>query len=169
MTGWDAIRAAIEMTLRGEREQGGRAMAACWDVTGEADDAQRCVLAHYLADVQGDLDAEVEWDERALASYVRVGDGDLAEIGIPSARGLAPSLHLNLGDGYLRQGRLAEARVQLEAGQLAQHLLGSGGYAELVREGLDRLAAKIEAAGAAMATPATPVPSAAAPLGGTMT
>lgn len=146
MTGWDEIRAAIETVMSGQRDAGRRAMAACWDATSEYDAAQRCVLAHYLADVQDELDAEVEWDERALSAYVRIADDDLVAIGIPSARGLAPSLHLNLGDGYLRQGRFAEARVQLAAGQFACEWLGDDGYAEIIRSGLDRLADRIAAA-----------------------
>ena len=40
------------------------------------------------------------WDERALAAYELVREDDLRPIGIDSARGFAPSLHLNLGDGY---------------------------------------------------------------------
>ena len=52
----------------------------------------------------------------ALSEHAHVADEDLAPLGIQSAAGLAPSLHLNLGDGYLRQGRVDAAGVQLAAG-----------------------------------------------------
>jgi hypothetical protein len=60
---------------------------------------------------------------------------------------MAPSLHLNLGDGYLRQGRVAQARVQLDAGLAAADALGDDGYGALVRGGLERLAQRLASAG----------------------
>ena len=103
---------------------------------GERDHAQRCVIAHYLADLQPDLSDDVAWDERALAAHPHVTDDALAPIGIPHARGLAPSLHLNLGDGYLRQGRIEEAAAQLSAGRAAEDALVDDGYGTLIRNGL---------------------------------
>jgi hypothetical protein len=58
---------------------------------------------------------------------------------------MAPSLHLNLGDGYLRQGRVDDARRQLRAGLAAVDTLGDDGYGDLVRRGLDDLAARLSA------------------------
>ncbi len=82
---------------------------------------QRCVLAHYLADLEDDLAAEVAWDEQALTAFTHVHDTDLAPVGIPAAAGLAPSLHLNLGDGYLRQGHTTQAQDQLAAGLVQEN------------------------------------------------
>lgn len=114
-------------------------MLGCWANTSEADHAQRCVLAHYLADVATDLATEVEWDERALASFAHVGDADLTPVGIPVAAALAPSLHLNLGDGYLRHGQTTEAREQLAAGLAALATLSDDGYGAMIRRGLTGL------------------------------
>ncbi|WP_211250953.1 hypothetical protein [Phycicoccus jejuensis] len=63
----------------------------------------------------------------------------------PSAAALAPSLHLNLGDGYRRQGRITEARRELEAAETTAHLLGDDGYGELLRGGIERLRARLDA------------------------
>jgi hypothetical protein len=145
VTDWDEITAAVGIALSGEKERGRHDLTACWDDTSEQDHAKRCVIAQYLADLQEDLDAEVAWDERALAAYARVADDDFVPIGIPSARGLAPSLHLNLGDGYLRQGRVEDAQAQLDAG-LAQDVVGEDGYGRLIRTGLAGLAERLEAA-----------------------
>lgn len=146
MTTWDDITTAVGLVLGGDRQKGGAALKRCWVQTREADHAQRCVIAHYLADLEPDLEAEVLWDELALADYAHVSDGDLAPVGIAAVRGMAPSLHLNLGDGYLRQGRLAEARAQLVAGRAHQDALGADGYGALIRNGLTALSARIEAA-----------------------
>lgn len=144
MTPWDCIAAAIGQALAGDRDRARAALTTCWEETGETDHGQRCVIAHYLADLQPDLDDEVAWDERALAAYLHVTDQDLAPVGITSARGIAPSLHLNLGDGYLRQGRVASARAQLEAGHEAQHALPADGYGTLIRRGLAGLGDRID-------------------------
>ncbi len=140
---WDEVTAAVARALSGDRTGGRRDLLDLWDRTAPARAAQRCVLAHYLADLEDDLAAEVAWDERALAAYPDVGETELAAIGIPSAAGLAPSLHLNLGDGYRRQGRADDARQQLDRGVLAVHALSDDGYASMIRGGLERLAERL--------------------------
>ncbi len=146
MTLWDAIIAAVGVAVAGHTDDGRRELTACWEQTSEVDHAQRCVIAHYLADLQPHLGDEVAWDEQALQAYPHLTDDDLAPIGIPAARGLAPSLHLNLGDGYLRQGRLADAHIQLAAGLASQDVLGDDGYGTMIRQGLAGLQERITAA-----------------------
>ena len=143
MSHWDEVLAAVTTALGGEKERGRELLLACWADTGERDHAQRCVLAHYLADLEPDVDGEVRWDRVALAEHAHVGDDDLAVIGIPSARGMLPSLHLNLADGLLRAGDVAGAARHLEAGMAATDALGDDGYGGLIRDGLQRLAARI--------------------------
>ncbi len=147
MSSWDPVIAAVGLALSGDTDRGRRDLLACWEQTTAAQHAERCVLAHYLADLEAELADEVAWDERALSEYVHVADADLAPIGIPSARGLAASLHLNLGHGYLRQGRVDEATDQLEVGLSAVDALGDDGYGAMVRSGLDGLRERVAGAG----------------------
>lgn len=144
MTQWEDIVSAVGVALGGDRAQGHKDLRACWDATAETDHAQRCVLAHYLADQQDDLVDEVAWDEQALAAYGHVRDADLAPVGIPAAAGLAPSLHLNLGDGYLRQGHTGKARAQLQAGLAAAGELPDDGYRAMIRRGLTGLQERLD-------------------------
>ncbi|MEO7058212.1 MAG: hypothetical protein ABI083_00685 [Lapillicoccus sp.] len=146
MTDWDDITRAVGLALSGDKQPGRAALAACWQATTGTDHAQRCVIAHYLADLQSSLDDEVGWDEAALSEHAHVSDEDLKAVGIASAAGLAPSLHLNLGDGYLRQGRVDVARAQLNAGLQGRGALAPDGYGALVRSGLDRLEQRIQQA-----------------------
>ncbi len=142
MSGWDEVVAAVGQAQQGM--PGGReALLEQWSATSGDEHGQRCVLAHYLADGEPELADEVAWDEVALREHALLADDALAAIGIPSAGAMAPSLHLNLGDGYRRQGRVVEARVQLEAGLAAVDTLGDDGYGALVRGGLDRLAERL--------------------------
>jgi hypothetical protein len=147
MTDWNEILAAVGVALGGDKERGREQLMACWDDTAETDHAERCVLAHYLADLQEDLAAEVAWDERALAAYQHVDRLAFSKIGIASAEGFAPSLHLNLGDGYLRQRRIDDAQSQLDAGFAGIDALRDGdGYSTMIRNGLDRLQERLRAA-----------------------
>jgi hypothetical protein len=148
MTGWGAITEAIALALGGD-DAGRDALLACWSATTERDHAQRCVLAHYLADLSSSLDAEVVWDETALSEHAQVVDEDLAPVGIASAAAMAPSLHLNLGDGYLRQGRVGDARSQAVAGMRAGSTLPDDGYGALIRSGLERLQERVRDRGPA--------------------
>ncbi len=146
MTDWEHITSAVGLALAGDTERGREALTDCWQATTDADHAQRCVIAHYLADLQSSLDEEVSWDEAALSEHAQVSDGDLAPVSITSTDGMAPSLHLNLGDGYLRQGRLDAAEAQLEAGMRARGALAADGYGDLIRSGLDRLEERLREA-----------------------
>lgn len=55
MTSWDAVTSAAGVALSGERELGRAQLLACWQDTAASDHAQRCVLAHHLADLEDDL------------------------------------------------------------------------------------------------------------------
>ncbi|MEX5272092.1 hypothetical protein [Kocuria sabuli] len=144
MAPWEAIIAAVGVALGGEKAAGRQHLMQCWAGTAEKDHAQRCVLAHYLADLQTDLGQEIAWDRTALAEHSLLEDGDLTAVGIPSARGMAPSLHLNLGEGYLRRGELGKARDHLEQGLFASEALQPDGYGTMIRSGLQGLAQRIE-------------------------
>lgn len=65
------------LALGGDREAGREALVIAWEGTRESDHAQRCVIAHYLADLQASLEDEVLWDEVALAEYAHSADADL--------------------------------------------------------------------------------------------
>ncbi len=144
MTRWDAIMAAVVLALSGQEDEAREALTACWEAAAETDHAQRCVIAHYLADVQASVEDEGGWDEAALNAHAHVRDEDLAPIGVPSAAGFGPSLHLNLADGYLHLGRIEDAREQLHLGVQGQNLLPVAGYGALIRGGLQRLAQRLD-------------------------
>ena len=146
MSEWDAVVAAVGRAQQGE-PGGHEALLEQWAATTADDHAQRCVLAHYLADREPQLGDEVAWDEAALREHALLDDDALVAVGIPSARGMAPSLHLNLADGYLRQGRVDEARSQLDAGLAAVDALGDDGYGAMIRGGLERLAERLTQVG----------------------
>jgi hypothetical protein len=144
---WSRVTEAIGLAQKGQTDQGRTALEACWAASDEADHAVRCVVAHYLADLQTELDAEIAWDERALVELPHLRDEDVAGLGVDSAAGFAPSLHLNLGDGYLRRGDTAAARHHLEQGRASLGALGEDAYGVMVRRGFERLAARIESPG----------------------
>ncbi|WP_374969512.1 hypothetical protein [Terrabacter sp. BE26] len=146
MNNWEDILAAVGQAAAGRSQEAREALADCWGATGEGDYAQRCVIAHYLADQQDCLTDEVTWDERALEAHQHVRDADLVPLGIMSAAAFAPSLHLNLGDGNLRLGNLEAARTHLEAARRAEHFLPCEGYGAMIRGGIDRLAHRLDAA-----------------------
>jgi hypothetical protein len=147
MPDWESVIHAVQVALSGDRSEGRGLLDACWASTASGDHAKRCVLAHYLADVQDDLEDEIRWDASALRDHQLVGDGDLAAIGIPTATGLAPSLHLNLGDGYLRHGDLSAARQELDAGLASVGALGDDGYSAMIRKGLSGLEERLSEQG----------------------
>lgn len=146
MTSWDTILEAVAVGSAGPSGPARHALQECWDRTRVSDHAERCVLAHFLADQQADPSAELEWDARALAEHGQVAETAFTAIGIPAAAGFLPSLHLNLGVDQLRAGDLDAAREHLAAARAAQHLLSDEGYGAMVRGGIDRLGRRLDAA-----------------------
>ena len=145
MTTWDDIIDAVQQALAGPDPAARAALHDLWDRVPQQNAAQRCVLAHYLADQQDALADEIAWDERVLAEFARVRDDDLAPIGIASAAGFAPSLHLNLADGYLRAGRPEDAQRELGAARMSEGLLPGEDYGAMIRSGMDRLQKRVDA------------------------
>ena len=143
MTMWEEIIDAVGAAMGGDKPEGRRRLLTCWESTAPQDHAYRCVLAHYLADTETEVDAEIAWDEAALAAHAGVRDEDLVPLGIPSAKGFAPSLHLNLGDGYLRRGDLDAARRHHAQGLAQTDKLAADGYGAMIRAGLDNLGKRI--------------------------
>jgi hypothetical protein len=140
---WATVLAAVGEAQTGDRTSGRDRLLSCWTQTTPGDHAYRCVLAHYLADLQDSLDEEVAWDRTALEEFAHLQGDALTAVGIPDVAGLAPSLHLNLGDGYLRQGRLSDASEQLQQGQADVAVLADDGYGRMIRDGLTRLEARV--------------------------
>lgn len=146
MNDWTTITSAIEASLGGDKEHGHRLLSQCWEATVPSDHARRCLLAHYLADTETDLNSEVAWDETALFEHAFLPDGELAPLGIFSVQALLPSLQLNLADGYFRQGRIVLAQEHLLQGQDATSALEENGYGTMIRSGLANLARRIAVA-----------------------
>ena len=143
MSDWMAITAAIGVRLGGERDRGHRLLLDCWEATKPTDHAHRCILAHYLADTETELEQEIAWDEIALKEHGFLQDNDLASIGIPPVDGLLPSLHLNLGAGYHRIGEASLAQEHLAGGRATFGALKDDGYGRMISAGLDNLAQRL--------------------------
>jgi hypothetical protein len=147
-TGRDEVMARIAdaVTLAAaDRDAARTRLAAVWAEVETGDALHRCVLAHYLADLQDDVRDELRWDLRALAAADEVA----AEERVPEAdvaldvRTLYPSLHLNLGDDYRRLGAAARAREHLALAQAVEHVLPDDGYGRMIRGGIANLAGRL--------------------------
>lgn len=138
---------ALELVGRGERDQARALLAALWDeLDGDGDPVARCLVAHHLADQQDDPHDELTWDLRALAAADELTPEALQQAGaVGTVAGLYPSLHLNLGEDHRKLGDLPAARRHLDLGRAASPALGDDGYGQLVRRGLDGLAARLAA------------------------
>lgn len=117
------IGEAVTLDYAGERSAAGARLEALWEEIKTAGSGiHRCMLAHYMADMQDDPRAELLWDLRALQAADSVDSGGLQEC--------YPSLHLNLADDYRKLGDLRSAREHLStAAELAEGL-PENGYAK---------------------------------------
>jgi hypothetical protein len=131
------VTAVVRRGQAGDRAAARRELTAIWaEVERSGGDAfHRCVIAHFLADLQDEL----MWDERALAAVAGVTD-ERAQEYHPSlqVRGFLPSLYLSLADDHRRLGDAARAHEFLALARGTVDALADDGA--LVRSGLENVA-----------------------------
>jgi hypothetical protein len=135
------IGEAVELGHAGNAEDARRRLAELWeDAEVQADPLHRCTLAHHAADLQTTVIDELAWDLRALEAADEITAARAREHH-PSldVAGFYPSLHLNLGDVYLRLGDAAGARHHLELARASLDRLPDEGYGRMIRAGVEAL------------------------------
>jgi hypothetical protein len=135
------IGEAVELGRTGGAEDAGRRLAELWeDAEVQADPLHRCTLAHVAADLAATVVDELAWDLRALEAADEITT-ERARQHHPSLDVAAfyPSLHLNLGDAYLRLGNAAGALHHLERARGCLDRLADDGYGRMIRAGVDAL------------------------------
>ncbi|MFD5461322.1 hypothetical protein ACFWIQ_00650 [Kitasatospora sp. NPDC127059] len=134
--GLDGVRAA----QLGRTAEARTSFEALWEELGERDVFHRCVLAHYLADLQDDPRAELEWDRRALAAAdsLTVERAATYESAL-QVRAFYPSLHLNLASDHLKLGEPDLAREQLERAVRSLDALPEDAYSTGIRAAVEEL------------------------------
>lgn len=149
-TTWQDILAAINTVLGGDPEQGQHDLRTCWAakarptmLTG-AYRRTTWLIWKPSSPPKSDGMTKLLPRSRTSVTLTWCREAYPLPLPLPLARpGLAPSLHLNLGDGYLRQGRTPEARDQLNGGLAALSALPDDGYGAMVRRGLTGLEERI--------------------------
>lgn len=133
------LHQALAVLHAGDRVAARRRLLAIWkNAHARTDSGTLCAAAHFLADLEGDPHAELAWDLLALATGT---GGQAGEDRPPRTPGLSdwmPSLHLNVGDAFLRTGRPDMARRHARIG-LAWVAAPATGYLATMRDALDRL------------------------------
>lgn len=138
----ERIKGAFRLFCHAERAEGRQQLLQIWDeLEPDGDVFARILAAHYLADTEYDVQAELEWDRRALEVAESVtGDHPSAS----AVRAFLPSLYLNLADDHRRLGEFQAAQRHLDLGYEHGGGLGLDAYGQHVRAALIRVGAQIE-------------------------
>lgn len=141
------IGAASELYRAGDVAGARAAFAQLWREAVAEDDAfHRCVVAHFAADAEPDVEQELAWDRRALAAADEVTEERAREYHASlSVAGFYPSLHLGLADDLRRVGDDDGARHHLARAHEVLGVLGDDPYGDTVRGVARRLAALYDA------------------------
>ncbi|PZT69191.1 hypothetical protein DN402_19050 [Streptomyces sp. SW4] len=139
------IEEAIGLQHAGDGEGARCRFAEIWEeITPDGDPFHRCVLAHYMADLQQDPQDELAWDLRALEAAGAVTDDRAKQHDASLAiRGFYPSLHLNLAADYHKLGDDDRARAHLTQAHHHADALGDDGYGAGIRSALQRLSSEL--------------------------
>lgn len=141
-SGMEEVLTAVARLQAGDVAQGRGELLALWTMANGVQ--QRCVLAHFLADTEQEVSAELEWDLLALeaATGTRSASGEPLS---PAVAAFLPSLHLNAGDAYRRLGDHERAGLHAEAGLSWLRTMPETGYTQMIDAGLHRLLARVSA------------------------
>ncbi|GAA5076304.1 hypothetical protein HNP84_005085 [Thermocatellispora tengchongensis] len=135
------IEDAMALQHAGETDGARQRFTEIWEeIAPDGDPFHRCVLAHYMADLQQDPRDELAWDLRALEAAASVTDERARQHHASlTIRGFYPSLHLNLAADYHRLGDSALARTHLAQARRHLDTLQDDGYGQAVRAAIQRL------------------------------
>jgi hypothetical protein len=136
------VTAAVQRGQAGERASARHDLEAMWAEVeqGGGDDFHRCVIAHFLADLQDDERDELRWDERALAAVDGVSDERARRFDDSlRVRGFMPSLYLSLADDHRRLGDADRAHDFLDRARATADALGDDPYGALVSGIMDKV------------------------------
>nr|WP_241266930.1 hypothetical protein [Streptomyces scabichelini] len=139
------IEEAMGLQHAGDTEGARQRFTEIWEeIALDGDPFHRCVLAHYLADLQEDPRDELVWDLRALEAAGSVTDDRAKQHDASLAiRGFSPSLHLNLAADYHKLADEAQARVHLTEAQQHLDALKDDDYGQGIRSAIERLASQL--------------------------
>ena len=139
------IQAAVALMHDGERDGARQALGRIWqDISAAPRPLHQCVLAHFMADAQDTVEAELSWDLLAYEAATRASDSEAQVFDQSlSIAQFMPSLHLNLADAYHRLDRLEQARTHLAAAQACLKDAPSSPYMDMIRGGVARLASRM--------------------------
>jgi hypothetical protein len=135
---------AVQLALSGHAEIARQRLGELWTTLPPDDFFHRCVLAHYLADLQPDPNAELHWDQvaldAALAASSESFDGQIPDV---TRDAFLPSLHLNLASSYERTLSLDLAKRHAALALDAAESLPPTPLAESTRAAIDRICVRL--------------------------
>lgn len=142
-----AVFEAVQLALNGGGDVARERLAELWVTLAPDDFFHRCVVAHYLADLQSEPHTELLWDQlaldAALAAPARAFDGRIPDV---TREAFLPSLHLNLASSYERTLDLDLARRHARLALQATGCLPTTPLGEMTRAAILRISARLGAA-----------------------
>jgi hypothetical protein len=139
-----ALLDAIQLALTGQSELACERLGELWATIPLEDSFHRCVLAHYMADLQTDPNDELHWDQLALAAALAASAESFGEhLPDVTREAFLPSLHLNLASSYERTDAMDLARHHAKLALAATASLPVTPLGQATQAAIVRIAARL--------------------------
>lgn len=154
------ILEAVALQQRGDNAEARSVLIALWHETEENHALERCILAHYLADLETSLEGSLQWNRLALSAAETLRALDVEEVfpGV-ALRAFFPSLHLNLAEDYRLLGDRISAGRHLAEARAALTGLEDEGLVGMIRGGVERMERTLSEAAQLSSSPLPSAPS----------
>ena len=134
----EQIQTVIGISQSGEKDKARKLFEDLLPSLG-SDPLHHCIFAHYMADVQIELEKELYWDLKSCEYLEKLTDERLKLFhNSLNRKGFYASIYLNIANDYLKLHKFADSMKYVELAEKSSADLDDDGYGNMIRQGIKR-------------------------------
>jgi hypothetical protein len=108
------------------------------------DPLHNCIFAHYMSDVQVEMEKELYWDLKSLEYLEKLTDERLKQFNANlNQKGFYASIYLNIAEDYRKNNLIEYSNRYVNLAEKSIAELEDDGYGNMIKHGIERIKEKI--------------------------
>jgi hypothetical protein len=139
----EKLQSIIQISQSGNKEKARKLFNRIIPLLGN-DPLHNCIFAHYMADVQNELEKELYWDLKSLEYLDKLTDERLKQFNPTlNQKGFYASVYLNIAEDYRKSNMIESSKKYINLAEKSIHELDDNGYGNMIKQGIERIKEKI--------------------------